>query len=81
MKSFGIVGIVIVLAVALLNALFMLISPAKWFDLPEWISLRGYFNRRMHDHGWGAVQVRLVGLGISLLIVYMLWSAARFSPK
>jgi hypothetical protein len=81
MKSIGIAAIVIVLAISLFNAVFMVISPTKWFDLPGWISLRGYFNREMHGHGWGAIQVRLVGLGGTLLIAYMLWSAIRFGSK
>jgi hypothetical protein len=77
MKTFGIFGIIAVLALALFNALFMLISPSNWFDLPEWVSLRGYFNREKYEQGWGAVQVRLTGLGISALIGYMVYSTIR----
>ena len=55
----------------------MLISPSKWFDLPDWISLRGYFNRDKYGHGWGAVQVRVAGLAISALIAYMVFLTLR----
>jgi hypothetical protein len=77
MKVFGIVVIIFVLGLSLVNALFMLVSPSKWFDLPEWASLRGYFNRKAHAHGSGAIQVRLAGLAISSLIGYMLYSTLR----
>ena len=78
MKGIGIVVIVLVLGLAFLNALFMLIPPSRWLDLPEWISLRGYFSKEKYSAGWGAVQVRLVGLAIASMIGYMVLGAIRF---
>ena len=75
MKIVGVIAIVVILGISLFNALFMLISPSKWFDLPGWISARGYFSRERNERGWGAVPVRLAGLGISALIGYMIFSA------
>jgi hypothetical protein len=77
MRNVGIVVVVLVFGIALLNAIFMLISPSKWFDLPGWTSMRGYFNREMYREGWGAAQVRLAGLLISALIGYVLFSMIR----
>jgi hypothetical protein len=77
MKIVGIFVIVLVLGLSLFNALFMLISPSKWFNLPEWVSLRGYFNKEVYGHGWGAIQVRLAGLAIAALIGFMLYSTMR----
>jgi hypothetical protein len=77
MKIFGVFVIVVVLGLSLFNGVFMVISPSKWFDLPEWVSLRGYFNREVYGQGWGAVQVRLAGLAISALIGFMLYSTLR----
>lgn len=77
MKKIGIVVVILVLGLTLFNALFMLISPSRWFDLPEWLTMRGYFTRDRYGQGWGAMWVRLAGLAISALIAYMVFLALR----
>lgn len=46
------------------NALAMVISPRAWFELPEWLDVSGSMRLRKakYSSGWGAFQVRFLGL-------------------
>jgi|HubBroStandDraft_1064217.scaffolds.fasta_scaffold445331_2 hypothetical protein len=48
----------------LFNGLVMLISPRAWLELPEWFPTSGYMRMRkaIYSAGWGALQVRILGL-------------------
>ena len=56
--------------VATLNGAVMLLSPRKWFDLPEWPSAKGTLTRERYSKGIGAAQIRLLG---GALLATMLW--------
>jgi hypothetical protein len=55
------------------DGLFMLVSPRAWCQLPTWISGRGKLAAEIYSHGWGAVQVRVLGvimIGLPLYVAY-----------
>ena len=49
----------------------MLLSPRRWFDLPEWLSAKGTLTRERYSKGIGAVQIRLLGAAFLALILWM----------
>ena len=67
-------GLLIILgAVLLVNALFMLISPKTWFRLPRWTGVQGSLTEEKYSTGWGAIQVRVTGgiwLGFIAWVLY-----------
>jgi hypothetical protein len=73
-RVFGSVVAVITLVVAALNGAFMLLSPRRWFDLPEWLSAKGTLTRERYSKGAGALQIRILGAG---LLGTMLWICSR----
>lgn len=42
---------VLFLGAGMLNATMMLVSPRKWFDLPEWLSAKGSLTRKHYSTG------------------------------
>jgi hypothetical protein len=55
------------------NGLIMLVSPRAWFRLPSWLGFQGSLTEAKYGGGWGAVQVRLLGvvfLAVPLGILY-----------
>jgi hypothetical protein len=64
-----------VLGVGLLvNASFMLLSPRAWFRLPRWFPARSSSVTEVkYGGGWGAIQVRLAGVLMLALIVWVLY--------
>jgi hypothetical protein len=72
--------IVVLGAVLLVNALFMLASPRAWFRLPRWIGVQGSLTEEKYGSGWGGIQVRLTG-GISLgFIAWVLYHSLVPQP-
>jgi hypothetical protein len=60
------------LAMMSVNAIFMLISPRLWFQLPSWIRANGRFTKERNSSGPGALAVRILGGLFSLvLLVFM----------
>jgi hypothetical protein len=58
----------------LINALFMLLSPKAWFQLPKWFPARSSsMTEGRYGSGWGAIQVRLAGALMLAFIVYVLY--------
>lgn len=39
----------------------MLLSPRAWFRLPGWLAFRDTLTQK-HATGWGALQIRIVGV-------------------
>jgi hypothetical protein len=60
------------------NGMFMLFSPRLWFQLPGWIRANARFTTEKHNAGLGAVQVRILG-GVVLLVLAVIVSAIVFS--
>jgi hypothetical protein len=52
----------IVLAVMLVNAFFMAVSPKAWFGLPKWLGLQGIAEPAAYSSGFRAAQVRVIGV-------------------
>jgi len=65
---------VVTFAAATLNGAVMLLSPRKWFDLPEWLPAQGTLARGRYSKGLGAAQIRLLG---AALLGTMLWICLR----
>jgi hypothetical protein len=66
---FGLFGLFMIV-----DGLFMLISPPAWFRLPRWISGVGKLNPEQHTHGSGAMQIRVLGvimIGLPLWVLYI----------
>lgn len=66
----GMVCLALFVAALGFNASVMLVSPKAWFRMPFWIRLSGSLRERDYGSGWGAIQVRLLG---ALLLVVMIW--------
>jgi|1185.fasta_scaffold112436_3 ABC-type uncharacterized transport system permease subunit len=60
------VGIICIAAVcgvlAFINGLYMLVSPRAWFRLPGWMRASGPLAKKDYSTGWGALQIRFLGL-------------------
>jgi hypothetical protein len=61
-------------AIMLINALYMIISPAAWFALPKWLRLQGVLTFDRYGAGWGGMQVRILG---GIAFVTILWVGFR----
>jgi len=59
-------------AVMLVNAFYMVISPDAWFRLPRWLGLQGVLTRVRYGSGWGGLQVRILG---GIIIATAIWIA------
>jgi hypothetical protein len=49
---------------------FMLISPRAWFQLPSWLAGRGTLTKKRYSTGWGAAQVRILGV---VMLSTLMW--------
>jgi hypothetical protein len=56
------------------NALFMLVSPRAWFQLPNWIRTPGFWFEAKCASGGAAIQARLTGAVLLVLIVCVLYA-------
>lgn len=64
------VVIAVILIVSLVSGLVALFSPRRWFELPEYLALRGSLRRTMLDSGWGRLQIRAYGM---ISVLFMSW--------
>jgi hypothetical protein len=62
----------ITVTIMLVNAFYMVISPDAWFRLPRWLGLQGVLTRDRYGSGWGALQLRILGV---IIIVTLAWIA------
>jgi len=69
---------VLTLTMMAINATFMLFSPRLWFRLPGWVRANARFTSEKHSAGLGAVQVRILG-GVVLLVLVIIILAIVFS--
>ena len=70
-RLLGSVIAIVTVTVGTLNGAMMLLSPRRWFDLPEWLSAKGTLTRERYSKGIGAVQIRLLGAAFLALILWM----------
>jgi hypothetical protein len=74
----GMFVIFVVLTTVLLNGIFMLTSPIRWYSLPKWLRFEGYYTReRVDGNAWRLMQVRIAGSGLSAISGYMLFAFVR----
>jgi hypothetical protein len=67
--------VLVVGAVAFVNALFMLASPRAWFRLPGWVRAQGTLTEQKYASGWGGVTVRIAGAIILAVIAWVLYDS------
>jgi hypothetical protein len=72
--------IVVLGAVLLVNALFMLASPRAWFRLPRWVGAQGSLTQEKYASGWGGMQVRLAGAVMLGFIAWVLYHSLARQP-
>jgi hypothetical protein len=75
MKILGWSIVVVVGAMMLVNASFMLASPKTWFRLPSWVRAQGSLTEQKYATGWGGVQVRLTGAIVLAVIGWVLYDS------
>ena len=66
------VALALTVAVMLINAFYMLISPRAWFSLPSWLGLQGALTLHRNTGPWGELQVRILG---AIIIATVGWIA------
>jgi hypothetical protein len=67
----GTVGVV--LAMFTVNGLVMLISPARWFQLPAWLGLWGSLTKGKYSTGPASVGVRMAGAVFLAVVGFLLF--------
>jgi hypothetical protein len=71
----GWVSLLLLIGLIAINALFMLISPQAWFRLPGWIRAQGTLTEKKYGTGFGAIQVRITGVLVIGVIVWVLYDS------
>ncbi len=71
---------ILTLVMMSVNAFFMLFSPRLWFRLPGWISANARFTDERHSSGLGALQVRILG-AVVLLVLGVIVAAIAFGGE
>ncbi len=64
----------LVFAVAMTNAVVMIASPRRWFQMPSWLRLQGTWQEDKYSTGWGSVSVRALGAMIIAFFVFATYS-------
>lgn len=77
-KVIGWVIVVLVVAIMVINASVMLLSPRTWFRLPGWLRAQGTLTENKYGAGWGAVQLRFGG---ALILLSIGWVAYELLIK
>jgi hypothetical protein len=75
MHVLGWAVVVLLGALAVVNAAFMLVSPKAWFRLPGWILLKGTLTEWKYGRGLGAIEVRITGALMLGTIAWILYDA------
>jgi hypothetical protein len=65
------IGAGLMVAVGLVNAVVMVVSPQRWFRMPSWLALRGTLTEQRYSSGWGSLCVRFLGAGIIAVFAYV----------
>jgi len=71
MHGMGIFFAFIFAVFAVVNGLFMLLSPKRFYSLPRWIRASGTWDTKTSSSGMGAIKVRLTGVALIVTIVYV----------
>lgn len=64
-------------AILAINAAVMLVSPRTWFKLPTWIRAQGTISERKNSHGFGALELRLLGALMLAAIVWVIYDSVK----
>jgi len=64
----------LVFAVAMINAVVMVASPRRWFQMPSWLRLQGTWQEDRYSTGWGSVCVRTLGAMVIAFFVFATYS-------
>jgi len=56
------VGVVAMFVITTVNAVYMIASPQRWWKLPPWFRASGSLRKSQYSTGFGAFQVRVLGL-------------------
>jgi hypothetical protein len=75
LRALGWLTVVVVGVVLVVNGLFMLASPQRWFRLPNWIRAQGSLTEAKYGSGWGAFQVRFTGAAVLGIVVFVLYES------
>lgn len=73
-------GLAVLIIGVVVNGLYMLVSPRAWYRLPHWFRASGGLPEERYSHGWGAIQMRLVGgtfLAVTAWVLYDVLSKHR----
>jgi len=65
-------ALAVTVAILLINAFYMVISPRAWFALPRWLGLQGVLTLDRYGARRGALQVRVLG---AIVIATVGWIA------
>ena len=68
MKTVATIFAVVCALMMTINAVFMLLSPRAWFQLPTWMRASGVLNREKYSEGGLSLLVRLLGAIILFLV-------------
>src|SRR5579864_2502415 len=60
-KTIGWALLLLLALLLLINGTVMMVSPRKWFELPNWIAARGTLRAGEYSRGLGGLQVRILG--------------------
>jgi hypothetical protein len=80
MKILGWIIVGLVGLLMMVNGIFMLLSPQRWFQLPPWLGSKGTVTEQKYSDGWGAVQIRFVGavlIGAVVWVIYDMFFSQR----
>jgi len=64
----------LVFAAAMINAVVMVASPRRWFQMPSWLRLQGTWQEDRYSTGWGSMRVRALGAMIIAFFVFAAYS-------
>jgi hypothetical protein len=67
------VGVIVTVAIMVINAVYMLVAPKAWFRLPRWLGLQGVLTSDRYGDGLGAIRIRVLG---GVIIATVVWIAS-----
>jgi hypothetical protein len=72
----GVICLIVTVVAVVGNAVFMLVSPAMWFRIPQWARLSGSLSTTKYSSGWGAIQIRILGACFLAIMIWFLHGCA-----
>ncbi len=72
----GMICFIVTVLAVLGNGIFMVVSPRLWFRIPHWARLSGRLSESKFGSGWGAIQIRVLGLSFLAIMIWFLHGCA-----